>query len=132
MENDQIGRGILCPFRRDGKGDFANSGGLDVLRSDVGELLGVQAATQTEPGELAWDMDRGSNFLPLKHRGLHSTMLEALADQSASSAIIKYEPRARVIRVQTTTEEETLRCHVTYQPLGYLRSDEQTVSARIR
>lgn len=132
MSNDPIGRGIICPFRRDGKGDFANADGLDVLRSDVGELLGIQCATATEPGELSWDMDRGANFTPLKHRHLHSDMVDALADQSASGSLMKWEPRARLLRVGVTRDENTLSCHITYQPLGYLRNDEQTVSARIQ
>jgi len=131
MSDELTGRGIICPFRRDGKGDFANDTGLPVLRSDVGELLGIQAATSTEPGELSWDMARGANFMPLKHRHLHSDMVNALADQSASEALTKFEPRVRVLRVGVTRDENSQRCHVTYQPLGYMRSDEQTVVERI-
>jgi phage baseplate assembly protein W len=76
-------------------------------------------------------MDRGSDFALMKHRHIHSDMVNAMANQSASGAIAKWEPRVRVTRVAVTLEENTQMCHVTYQPLGYLRTEEQTVIARI-
>ena len=109
--SDPIGNGVLCPFRRDGKGDFANGSGLELLKSDVGTLLGLVGSSATEPGELPWDPDRGSRLPMLKHRHLHSEMTRALADQLTSGVLRTYEPRVRPGRVRVTTEGgNTLRC----------------------
>lgn len=132
--NDPIGTGVLCPFRRDGKGDFANGSGLELLKSDVGELLGLVGSSATEPGELPWDPDRGSRLPMMKHRHLHSIMVRALADQLSSGVLREYEPRVRPGEVRVTTEDEsaTLKVHVSYRPLGFVRAETQTVTTEIR
>lgn len=132
MANDPIGTGLVCPFRRDGKGDFANASGVDLLKSDIGELLGLIGPTATEPGEIAWDTERGANFLALKHRGLHSEMTRALADQLASGALRRFEPRVRPgITTVVSENENTLRVKVSFRVLGFLRDQEETVDRRI-
>jgi len=130
-EKDPIGTGLVCPFRRDAKGDFAHASGLEVLKSDVGELLGLRGPTATEPGELAWDTERGTSLHMMQHRQLHSEMTRALADQLASGVLRKYEPRVRPGRVTVESQEDgTLWVRVSYRPLGFLREGEQTVVTR--
>ena len=130
--NDPIGTGIVCPFRRDGKGDFANASGVEVLKSDIGELLGFLGPTATEPGELAWDTERGVNFQALKHRRLHSEMIRALADQLASGALRVFEPRVRPgITTVTSENDDTLRVMVSFRVLGFVRDQEQTVDRSV-
>ena len=102
---DRFGRGILCPFQRDGKGDFANGIGLRLLKSDIGELLGIYGPVVATPGELPWDMDRGSGLYRLKHRLGYSEMTQARAHQYISGTMNKYEPRVRVGPTTVTMEE---------------------------
>lgn len=124
---EQFGRGIICPFQRDGKGDFANAAGITVLRSDIEELLGIEGPSAKEPGELPWDPDRGSRLDSLRHRHLHSEMVRALAEQYTSTPLRVYERRVRPGPVRVSQKDErTLRIEVTFAPrsaqLGELES----------
>ena len=75
-EVENFGRGLLCPVQRDGKGDFANSAGLSVLKSDVGECIGIIGPIGNSPGELPWDGDRGSNHRPGQQIVLRNPLVE--------------------------------------------------------
>jgi len=114
---EQFGRGIVCPFQRDGKGDFANTAGMRLLKSDIGELVGVIGSSPTEPGELPWDPDRGSRIRALRHRRLHLEMTRALAEQYTATPIRVYERRVRVGPVTVDREtENTLRIDLSFAP----------------
>ena len=117
---DEYGHGILCPFQRDGKGDFTNGDSLPLLRSDIGELVGIIGPTSSQPGELPWDTLRGSRLLLMKHRGMHPEMLRATAQDMAAGAIRRWEDRARPGPVYVTPDydKNTLHVKVTYVPKG--------------
>jgi len=117
---NEYGQGIVCPFQRDGKGDFTNDLGLALLRSDIGELIGVIGPTAQQPGELPWNTEIGSRVLMLKHRGLHSEMVRATAEQTVGAAIRVWEDRARVGPVETITDPlaTELRIRASYIPIG--------------
>lgn len=130
--NEQIGTGLVSPFRRDEKGDFAHSNGLDLLKSDIGDLLGLRGPTASQPGELAWDTERGATFNTLLHRHLHGEMVNALANQIAVGVLLKYEPRVRPGNVQAgVNDSDELEIKVSYTPLGFLRGPEQTVTKKV-
>jgi hypothetical protein len=124
---EEFGRGILCPFQRDGKGDFANGSGIALVKSDIGELLGIIGPSSQQPGELPWDPDRGSRIDSLRHRHLHTEMTRALAEQYTATPIRLYERRVRPGPVRVSSKDEkTLRIEVTFAPksaqLGELES----------
>ena len=82
--------GILTPFQRDQKGDFANGSGADLIRSKVAQALG------TIRGELPWDTNRGSRLHLLRHKSLPDAVMrdaarayveEALADELTDIAV---------------------------------------------
>ena len=124
---DPFGTGIICPFRRDNKNDFANASGLDLLKSDIAELLGLIGPSATQPGELPWDTERGTRLLTLKHRHIHSEMVRADAAQMSSGVLRKYEPRVQVGPTNITVREDNvLMVSVSYYPLGY-SAERQTV-----
>jgi phage baseplate assembly protein W len=119
MTYDPIGHGLLTPFRRDGKGDFAHAAGLPALASDVRELLTIVGPTASTPGELPWDTERGTRLTTLPHRPLHGALVRAEADMIASGALRLFEPRVRPGATHVTVEgADTLRIAVTYQVLG--------------
>jgi hypothetical protein len=52
--NEFLGFGLLRPFRRDLKADFASDGGERVIRSAVGQILCTMAGSEFTQGELPW------------------------------------------------------------------------------
>lgn len=90
-----LGRGLLHPFRRDGKTDFANGEGIELVKSCVRQILGMRAASGTMAGELPWRPELGSKFYLLKHRK-NNLALSELATAYAGEALGRWEPRVRV------------------------------------
>lgn len=125
---EQFGRGIICPFQRDGKGDFANDAGMRLLRSDIGELVGIIGASPTEPGELPWDPDRGSRIRSLRHRRLHLEMTRALAEQYTGTPITMYERRVRLGPVTVDRDtDRTLRINLSFAPKSAQHGELETL-----
>jgi len=92
-------RGILRPFRRDNKLDFANGGGAELIASNVGQVLGTICSSDYSSGELPWRTEFGSLMHVLRLRNNSA----ALADQArvfVARAIERWEPRALVRRVR--------------------------------
>jgi hypothetical protein len=97
---NQFGRGLLCPFQRDQKGDFANGGGIGLLASDVGELLGIAGPYGDLPGEVPWRTDLGSRLDALRHRQMHAEIVRARAEHMTAGVLRKFEKRVRSSAVQ--------------------------------
>jgi hypothetical protein len=102
---EPYGRGIVCPFQRDNKGDFANDAGLPLVRSNVGEAIGVIGPMGGEPGELPWRGEFGSRLHALRHRGLHSDLIRATAEEMTAGPIRNYVKDVLVTGVQVTTSD---------------------------
>ncbi len=130
---DKFGRGIICPFQRDGKGDFANASGKTVLGSDITELLGIIGPDRGSPGELPWDMDRGSRLMNLKHRKIYDEMTTAMARQYTGECLRKYEDR--VIPGPVSTEpgdgETSLKVLVSIVIPGWAASQQDRVDLKL-
>jgi phage baseplate assembly protein W len=132
---EQFGRGILCPFQRDGKGDFVNGDGLPVLRSDIGELLGIIGPSRAEPGEVPWRTDLGSRVALLKHRGIHKEMTRATAEMETSGTIRKWEPRVVVGPTEITSGEladTSLTVRVSFRPAGRPGAPADAVALKVK
>jgi hypothetical protein len=132
---DPYGCGILVPFQRDGKGDFVNGSGLPLLRSDVGQLLGIIGPSRAEPGEVPWRTDLGSRVLLLKHRGIHTEMTRATADMEIAGPIRRWEPRVVVgpTRVTPGTLADTaLSVHATYRPARTPGAPADSVTLKVK
>ena len=102
-----LGYGLLVPFRRDGKSDFANGGGLDEVRACVDQILGTFCGDLTGkiPGELPWEDDFGCRLELLRHRN-NDQALQELARVWVTEALGKWEPRVRVSAVEVTQEDQ--------------------------
>jgi hypothetical protein len=130
MTAEAFGHGLVCPFQRDGRGDFAHDGGLTLLRSDLRELLGILGPEGAQPGELPWRMDLGSRLVALKHRGMHRDMIRALAEGMTAGSVRRwYSEWVRVgstrITSETTSDGGTLTVDFTYYPTGLGQSDAE-------
>jgi hypothetical protein len=95
--------GLLRPFRRDQKADFAAGGAEQLIRSAVGQILGTIGASDTTPGELPWRTEFGSLLHRLRHQK-NDTVLQELARVYIVGALKRWEPRVVVTSVQVTRE----------------------------
>lgn len=93
-----LGAGLIRPFQRDGKSDFANTTGVALVQAAIGQILGTQASSDFAQGELPWRPEFGS----LLHTLWHSKNDEALAEVAQAyvvDAITRWEPRVRLKQV---------------------------------
>lgn len=94
-----ISRGIITPFRRDQKLDFANSTDVNVVRSNVHTILNVTKASRTTQGEIPFNQKLGSLLIRIRHRNMDSTLVRELAIVHTVEALQENEPRVRVKEV---------------------------------
>lgn len=91
-------RGIITPFRRDQKNDFANGGGKALLRSHLQQILGVRAGNEYVQGEYPWRSEFGSLLELIRHRTNDITTRE-LARSYVISAVSRWTKSLRVTGV---------------------------------
>jgi uncharacterized protein len=103
MSNEFLGFGLLRPFRRDRKVDFAAGGGEALVRSAVGQILGTMAASDFTQGELPWRTEFGSLLHLLRHQK-NDAVLQELARVHVADALKRWEPRIQLTSVQVTRE----------------------------
>jgi uncharacterized protein len=103
-----LGQGLLRPFRRDLKNDFASGAAVDLVKACVGQILGTKADSALAPGELPWRTEFGSRLHLIRHNN-NNDIASALATVYVQEAIAKWEPRVRVVVV---TVEATLNPRV--------------------
>jgi hypothetical protein len=103
--NEFLGFGLLRPFRRDLKADFAADGGERVIRSAVGQILGTMAGSDFTQGELPWRTEFGSLLHLLRHQK-NDAVLQELARVYVVDALKRWEPRVVVTSVKVTREEQ--------------------------
>lgn len=101
---DFLGFGLLRPFRRDQKLDFASAGGVRLVQAAVGQVLGTRASSGTISGELPWRTEFGSKLHLLRHRANDDTTRE-LARIYIAEALLRWEPRIVVTGVEIVSEE---------------------------
>ena len=92
-----LGYGLVRPFRRDLKSDFASAGGEALVRSCVGQILGTRASSDYVQGELPWRPEFGSLLYLGKHR--RGPLLDELVRAWAVDALRRWEPRVQITAV---------------------------------
>ena len=113
-----FGRGVIHPFRRDGRGDIANTTGVDLVRSAVSQIVGTFAASEANEGEMPWRPDFGSLIYLLRHQPNNLALVE-LARVYVIEAVGRWEPRVRITDVRTqklttVSRDDTLVLHVRF------------------
>jgi len=94
-----IGRGILTPFRRDRKNDFANGSGAALLKSRVEQLFGM------ELGEFRPRPSLGTRFYLAKHR--HLASVGELLRVWGADALRRHEPNLEVLSTEASFNGDT-------------------------
>ena len=115
---DHFGKGLIHPFRRDKKGDFANQSGPELVKSAVSQILGTFASSDISEGEVPWRPDFGSLLYLLRHQP-NNAMLQELARIHVAEAVGRWEPRVRITDVRTSktktnTSDDTLEIAVRF------------------
>jgi phage baseplate assembly protein W len=127
-----LGFGILRPFRRDEKNDFANAGGLRLLDVRLSQLLATKADSTAGPGELPWRTEFGSRLHILRHRN-NSDALSELAAVIVAEAVERWEKNVVVVdvtaervSVKGSPRERTLLVRLTYKIVDQSGADLTT------
>ena len=115
-----LGFGLITPFRRDQKSDFAADGGARLVKSCVGQLLGMDASDDAgNIGELPWRPELGSWLYKLRYANIDDEITDHIAQVYVAEALQRWEPRVvlkkvTVQRQKTVEANDTLTIHLLY------------------
>ncbi len=90
-----LARGLLRPFRRDQKNDFASGSGRELFQARASEVLGTRATSAFGPGELRWRPAFGSRLHLLRHKRI-TPITRELARFYAQEALGRWDRRCVV------------------------------------
>lgn len=94
-------RGLLVPFRRDGKGDFANDSGEALAISKVTQVIGMK------PGECDWAPKMGCDIYKARHKN-DTPILRAMIRSSIQEAFSRWLPSLVLTDVRFRAEGRKL------------------------
>jgi len=119
VDTVNVGRGVLRPFKRNGRGDFENSNDLDLVRAEVGQTLGTIASSPVSRGELPWRPEFGSLMYRLRFANLDEATLE-LARVYVVEALENWNTRVRVRNSNVSADlgQNTLTIVISYDILA--------------
>jgi hypothetical protein len=103
--------GLLAPFRRDKKRDFASDSGVHLLRTKVTQALMTEGTTPRSGGELPWRTEFGSGLTLLRHQRNDEAVRE-LARVYVRDALRRWVPEAELVSVETKTSENRVEVRV--------------------
>ena len=123
--------GLLTPFRRDKKRDFASGSGSELLRAKVLQALMTEGAGPRASGELPWRTSFGAGLHLLRHQR-NDEVLSALARVYVRDALARWLPSAQLVALQVGRDEATLvlRLRVRERQTGVEVSVETTREAQ--
>lgn len=110
-------KGLLAPFMRDRKRDFASAAGPELLASKVVQVLATEGDTAASSGELPWRTAFGSGFQTLRHQNSDDA-LAALAHVYARDALRRWVPEAELVEVTVTRDGEALYVRLRFREAG--------------
>ena len=124
-------RGLLAPFRRDKKRDFASGSGPDLLRAKVLQALLTEGAGPRSSGELPWRTSFGAGLHLLRHQR-NDEVLAALARVYVRDALARWVPSAQLVALEVSRDEASLllRLRVRERQTGVEVSVETTREVR--
>ena len=117
---EHLGAGIVVPFRRDGKQDFANSSGLEMIRSSVRIILGTLCSGPENEGELRYNQRLGTLISTLRHRNLDDPATQELATHYVYEALRDNEPRVQLLdlRFDKNSDKNQMKLKISYRIVG--------------
>lgn len=103
--------GLLTPFRRDRKRDFASGRGPELLRSKVLQALMTEGATPRSSGELPWRTNFGAGLALLRHQR-NDAALKELARVYVRDALKRWVPGAQLVSLAVEQDGPALTLRV--------------------
>ena len=100
-------RGLLSPFQRDRKRDFASGSGTELLRSKLRQVLLTRGAAHGAEGEMPWRTSFGSALDRLRHQR-NDAVLAELARVYVRDALAKWIPSAKLTRISIEREGSSI------------------------
>jgi len=100
-------RGLLIPFQRDRKRDFASGTGADLLRSKVIQALLTDGAAYGSDGELPWRTSLGAALGRLRHQR-NDAVLGELARVTIRDALARWVPSAKLVALHVVQDDAQL------------------------
>lgn len=122
-----MNRGILTPFRRDKKNDFASGDGDELLKSQVIQVIMIEGDTPKSSGELPWRTELGS-AIHLARYHQNDAVITELARVFVRDALKKWLPEVTVTGLDVRQESAALFLNVRFKGPGKL---ENSVEARL-
>lgn len=118
--SDFSGTGLLLPFQRDLKDDFANGAGDEVFKSNALLVLATEAESAVADGELEWRTDFGSRFYLLRQQR-NTIALQALAEFYAREAFDNWLPELKLrsvvaSRLEIDGRDVGAQIHIGFDP----------------
>ena len=99
-----LGNGLIRPFRRDEKNDWAHAQGLALVKSSVGQVLGTHSDGPNFQGEMPWNTEFGSLLFTLRHMN-NDDVVQELARLHTVEALERWEPRVILKRVDIARQQ---------------------------
>lgn len=119
-------RGLKHPIQLDGKGDLASVTGLDLEKSDMILLLGI------ERGEVPWDHNKGTRIREILHSHVaNQVTARAIAFREVTDVINKYAPRYAVTTTDVKFEDQQVSISVQYAERGNLKGEREVVRLEV-
>jgi phage baseplate assembly protein W len=119
-------RGLLIPFRRDLKRDFATGTGRELLASKVRQVLMTEGPSPRSHGELPWRTSFGSSLHLLRHQR-NDEVLAELARVYVRDALQRWVPEVELVEVVATRVDAGVHIRVRFreaaQPAGQPEAD---------
>lgn len=106
--------GVLTPFRRDRKRDFASGDGDELLASKVEEVLATEGATSPSSGELPWRTALGCPLQLLRHQN-NDAILAELARVYVRDALRKWLPEVQIVELTVARDGATVTIRLRYR-----------------
>jgi uncharacterized protein len=106
--------GLLTPFRRDRKNDFASGTGDEVLKSQVIQVLMIEGDTPKSSGELPWRTSFGSAVHLARHHR-NDAVISELVRVYARDALKKWMPGVTVTRLDVQQDQAALNLRVGFR-----------------
>lgn len=134
---EYLGAGIILPFRRDGKHDFANSVGLDMVRSSAYVILSTLCSGPENEGEIRWNQHLGTQLPLMRHRNFNDETVRELAVHYGFDGLSSNDPRIILsnVNIIKKVNENKLTIKFTYTIAGessvFLRSSSRIFSDEV-
>ena len=103
--------GLLAPFRRDKKRDFASGIGEVLLAAKVRQALLTEGTTPRSSGELPWRTSFGAGLALLRHQR-NDAVLRELARVYVRDALKRWVPSARLVSLEVEQDGATIMLRV--------------------